>query len=496
MARSKRSPVSDVDREIAGLLEALAGGGESLSDFIARISPHHPPPEHLAPLIRLVERARHERIRACLSLPPRHGKTITLLHALAWWLRATPADTCGFFSYNDDLARSKSRLARQLALQAGVRLAADSANLSEWRTLEGGGLLAGGAAGAGAGTALTGQGVSGLLVVDDAFKGREDADSQLVRNKVWEWFGQVAFTRLEGASVIVVGTRWHSDDLIGRLEASGEWEVLNLPAIAEDDDPLGRAPGQALWPDRYPIDELEAIRRQIGEWSFAALYEGRPRPRGTAVFGEPSYFEPATWTPSGARVIIGADPAASERTSADYSVAVVLAVEGRADRAIGRVLDVYRGQVTIPAFAAELRRLSSKWWNAAIAVEAVGGFKAVPQLLRTVDPLLRITEVKIRGDKFQRAQAAAASWNDGRLLVPTAAPWLSAFLDEVAAFTGVRDRHDDQVDALAHAWNALHAGTVRPVHLERGPFARRAHHGPTDDFGRPLNVAATPGGRS
>ena len=346
------------------------------------------------------------------------------------------------------------------------------------------------------GTALTGQGVTGLLVVDDAFKGREDADSALVRNKVWEWFGQVAFTRLEGASAIVVGTRWHGDDLVGRLEASGEWEVLNLPAIAEESDPFGRAPGEVLWPERYPLDELEAIRRQIGEWSFAALYEGRPRPRGASVFGEPTYYDPQTWTPSGARVIIGADPAASERTSADYSVAVVLAVEGRADRAIGRMVDMYRGQVTIPTFAQELRRLSAKWWNASIAVEAVGGFKAVPQLLRTVDPLLRITEVKVRGDKFQRAQAVAATWNDGRLLVPTSAPWLSAFVDELGAFTGVRDRRDDQVDALAHAWNALHAGTVRAAHLDRGPFAQRAYRGPTDSWGRPIQVAATPGGHA
>ena len=477
----------DVERELQGLLGQLAGGGESLADFIARISPHHPPPRHLRPLLALIERARHERVRACVSFPPRHGKTITLLHALAWWLKATPGDTCGYFSYGDDIARSKSRVARQLALQAGVKLASDSANLSEWRSVQGGGLLAGGAAGSGSGTALTGQGISGLLVVDDAFKGREDADSALVRDKVWEWMGEVAYTRLEGGSVIVVGTRWHADDLIGRLESHPEWEVLNLPAIAEGDDPLDREPGEALWPERYPVEELEAIKRQIGAWGFAALYEGRPRPRGAAVFGEPTRFDLPEWKPEAARVIIGADPAASEKTSADYSVACVMALEGRGDRMTGRVLDLYRGQVTIPTFAAELRRLAAKWWNAPIAVEAVGGFKAVPQLLRAVDPFLRITEVKLTGDKFQRAQAVAAAWNDGRVLVPTSAPWVEAFLDEVQAFTGVKDRHDDQVDALAHAWNALSGGTARAVQVERGPFAM-PQRGPTDSWGRPLSI--------
>ena len=479
-ATSKPVPsLEEVDRELATLLGTL-GGGESLADFIRRISPHHPPPAHLAPILDVIERARHERVRVCISMPPRHAKTTTVLHAIAWWLASAPADTCGFFSYNDDLARSKSRIARELAVRAGIKLAADSANLSEWRTLRGGGLLAGGVGGG-----LTGQGISGLLIVDDPIKNREEADSALVRERVWQWFSEVAYTRLEGASALVIQTRWHADDLIGRLEAAGGWEVINLPAIAEEDDPIGRAPGAALWPERFPVEELESIRRQIGAWSFASLYEGRPRPRGAAVFGDPARFDLPSYKPDGARIIVGADPAASERTSADFSVALVLAVEGTGDRATARVLDLYRGQVTIPAFAAELRRLSKKWWNAPIAVEAVGGFKAVPQILRSVDPLLRLQEVSVRGDKFQRAQAVAAAWNDGRVLVPTSAPWVDAFLDEVQSFTGVRDRRDDQVDSLSHAWNALVAGSVRATHIERGPFARRPS-GPTDEWGRPL----------
>lgn len=476
----KSSQLADLDREIVATLEAI-GGGESLADFIARISPHHPPPPHLRPLIQLVERARHQRVRALVSLPPRHGKTTCLLHALAWWILSAPADTCAYFSYGDDLARSKSRIARQLARQAGVKLSSDSANLSEWRTTAGGGLLAGGA-----GSGFTGQGVSGLLVIDDAIKDRQEADSALVRNRVAEWFGEVAFTRLEGASVIVVGTRWHSDDLIGRLEATGEWQVLNLPALADTDDPLGRKPGEALWPERFPVEELESIRRQIGEWSFAALYEGRPRPRGAAVFGEPSRFDAPAWKPERARVIIGADPAASEKTSADYSVACVLAVSGRGDHVTARVLDVFRKQITIPAFAAALRKLSRKWWGAPIAVEAVGGFKAVPQLLRAVDSSLRLVEVKLRGDKFQRAQAVAAAWNDGRVLVPTSAPWVADFLAEVQSFTGVKDAHDDQVDALAHAWNAISNSRATEAHIPRGPFAKPRPRR-TDEWGFPIS---------
>ncbi len=476
--------LADVDAELGQLLGKLSGGGEGLADFIRRVSPHQPPPAHLKPIIDVIERARHTRVRVCISMPPRHAKTTTILHALAWWLRSAPADTCGFFAYNAELAASKSRLARTLAIAAGVKLAPDSASLSEWRTVQGGGLLAGGVGGG-----LTGQGISGLLVVDDPIKNREEADSALVRQRVWEWFSEVAYTRLEGASALVVATRWHADDLIGRLAATGEWEVINLPAIAEENDPIGRAPGDALWPERFPVDELESIKRQIGAWSFASLYEGRPRPRGSAVFGNPGRFDLPSWAPAGARVVIGADPAASEKTSADFSVGLVLALEGSGDRAIARVLDVWRGQVTIPAFAAELRRLSKKWWGAPIAVEAVGGFKAVPQILRSVDPLLRLQEVNVRGDKFQRAQAVAAAWNDGRVLVPTSARWADAFLEEIQAFTGVRDRQDDQVDALSHSWNALSGSAARAMHLDRGPLSGPRRSGPSDDFGRPIRAA-------
>jgi phage terminase large subunit-like protein len=483
--RPRKSPepaaLQEVEAELAGLLDQLAGD-ESLEAFIRRISPHLAPAPHLEPLIRLIERARHERVRALISMPPRHGKTLSILHGLAWWLKNSPADVCAFFSYGDDLARSKSRTARHLAVSAGVKLASDSANLSEWRTTAGGGLLAGGAGGA-----LTGQGVTGLFVIDDPIKNREEADSAVVRNKIDEWIREVALTRLEGASVLLVQTRWHPDDPSGRLAAAGGWEVLNLQAVAEGADPLGRAPGEALWPERFPIEELDAIRRQIGEWSFAALYQGLPRPRGTAVFGEPSRFDLEAWRPEAARVVIGADPAASEKTSADYSVACVLAVEGRGDRMTGRVLEIWRGQVAIPKFTERLRALSAKWFNCPIAVEAVGGFKAIPQMLRQVDPLLRLVEVAVRGDKFTRAQPVAAAWNDGRILIPTSAPWVEPFLAEVQAFSGVRDRQDDQVDALAHAWNSIVGGRAGSIPLSLHHSGPRPW--PTDNWGRRLRIS-------
>src|SRR6185369_16321011 len=237
-------------------------------DFICRLSPHHRPPRHFLPIIAEIERCRVERRKVCISIPPRHGKTTLLLHAFAWWLSKFPADTNAYYSYNSPQALSKSVLARALTGRAGVQLSDETNNKAEWRTTDGGGLLAGGVGGG-----LTGQGVSGLLVVDDPFKGPKDAYSQVYRDAVYEWFQTVPMTRREGASVFVIHTRWHEDDLIGRLEKTGEWTIINLPAIAEERDPLGRAAGEALWPERFPIEDLEETKRTIGEFNFAALYQ-------------------------------------------------------------------------------------------------------------------------------------------------------------------------------------------------------------------------------
>jgi len=444
----------DVDARLRRAVEIARQlyGGETLGDFIARMSPHHPPPRHYAPVLAKLEEARRRPVKVCLSVPPRHGKTTLLQHAIPWWLTKFPADTCAYASYSDRQAWSKSRVTRELAERSGVRLSADAANLAEWRTTAGGGLLSGGA-----GSGLTGQGVSGLMVVDDPFKNMEEAQSQIIRDKIGEWFDAVVNTRDEGMSTIVTHTRWHEDDLIGRLASDADFTTINLPALAEENDPLGRAFGEPLWPERgLPSFTKEGLerRRERNPFVFAALYQGRPRPRGAKVFGEPHYYDPATLDLTGCRIILAADPAASTKTSADYSSVVVLAVKGHGEDQVAYVLYVYRAQVPIPQFANDLLGLQQKYGNTVINVEAVGGFKAIPQMLKAIRPTLRINEITPVGDKFMRAQAVSGAWNMGRVLVPSNAPgWLIAFLEEVAAFSGVNDPHDDQVDALAHAWN-------------------------------------------
>lgn len=458
---------------------------ESLSDYIIRVSPHHPPPRHYAPIVARIEGARRKPIRLAFSLPPRHAKTELIKHAIGWWMKLYPADLSAYTSYSDKQAWSKSAEAKRLVevdlkMRGAPGLSRAMSNLAEWRTREGGGLLAGGVGGA-----LTGKGVSGLMVVDDPLKNRLEAESQTIRDARWGWLTDVVMTRLEGASVIIILTRWHPDDMIGRIEKelADEFEVINIPALSEGEgDLLGRPIGAALWPDgpnQYDEPYLLKQKKIMGPYSFDSLYQGRPRSKGTRLFGPAHYYDPRTVDWNGCRPGCGADPAVSDDDAACYSAIVGGRFQGRApETRTLYIREVYREQVLVPTFVNDLRAFQRRNDNCDAAVESDGVGKPVIQTLRAVDRKIRIKPSPTKGlDKFQRAQGVAAAWNDGRVLVPLGppcacegrlgracekcegsgyevVPWLKEFLDEVQRFTGVNDDYADQVDALAHLWNA------------------------------------------
>lgn len=455
--RAKAKRIRELQQQAAPLPSFSDRG---LLDFIVRISPRYQQPLHLAPLIALLDRAEREPVRAVISVPPRHAKTETLLHAFARRLRQRPWETIAYATYAADVAHSKSRLARDYAVKAGVRLRTDSAAVHEWRTPEGGGMLA-----TGIGGPLTSHGAH-LLVVDDPFANRQDAESAVVRQHVHEWFTSTAITRLEpGGSALVVHTRWHADDLAGRLiqgitpdrqPSTTRWEPINLPALDEV--------GRPLWPGRWPVAALHARRAEVGEYDWFSLFQGEPRPRGGAVFQEPRRYEVPDR--EGARIFIACDPAASAKTHADHSVIAVGAFKGAGELLRCDLLEVIRLQVEVPRLVQVLAETQRRYSGAPVHVEAVAGFKAVPQMLRSVDPSLRIVEIQPAADKFIRAQPAASAWNTGRIRIPGEAPWVGPFLAVVMAFTGVADAHDDDVDALAHLWNAASAN--QPVRIGEG----------------------------
>lgn len=406
-----------------------------LIDFIPALTPRFGRPDHLRPLIDRLQVALTEPLRLVVSTPPRHGKTETLIHAIAWWLLQRPSAQIAYISYAAGIAQRKGRKALHAAKRAGVPLDEKAAARGDWRTgVDDGGLLSFGVDGQ-----ATGEGFD-VMIIDDPVKNRATAESELERDKLFDAFNDDLFTRAEPTcSVVDVHTRWHADDLGGRLIRAG-WEHINLPAI--DDD------GRALWPTRYSVERLMQIREQLGEYAWASLYQGSPRPRGGAIFRNATTY--AT-LPDRYRVRIGVDLAYTAKTRADYSVAVVIA---SAD-GVHYVLEVVRAQVAAPDFATQLKTLCDRYPGASMTSFVSGTERGTIDFMERAG--IPITPVAAATDKFVRAQPSAALWNAGKILLPAAetALWVTPFLNEVLAFTGVNDKRDDQVDALAGAFHGV-----------------------------------------
>jgi predicted phage terminase large subunit-like protein len=415
-----------------------------LMEWIPQVSPGLSEPMHLAPLVERLERAHLEPLEFAFSVPPRHFKTWTVGHAVAWWWKQDPTLPIAYVSYGHDFAAGRGQEIKRIVQRAGVRLGGRQRE-DDWETAQGGRLKCAGIRGQ-----FTGEGFR-VIIVDDPHKNREEAESGVVRRRVVDGFWNDIYTRrlAEGTSVIVVHTRWHPDDLIGNLTRRAEagetrepFEYVNLPAMSD---------GEALAPDFFPAQELERVKASVGEYAWASLYMGNPRPRGKELFGDATT---CAWAdvPTQGRDTIGVDLAYTAKTQADYSVAVVLRKVGEAFY----LVDVKREQVQAPDFGSTLKRLaaahqgSPMWWYASGTEKGAADFMVRDGVPLTVKPAT--------SDKFVRAQPVSAAWNDGKILVPRDAPWSRAVIAEVTSFTGINDPHDDIVDALAAAYDVAAAG--------------------------------------
>lgn len=219
--------------------------------------------------------------RLLITMPPRHGKseTVTVRFPL-YWLLNEPSANVLVTGYNERFARKFGRRTRNMALEKGL-IAEDKTAADEWATTAGGLYMA-----RGVGSPPTGTGFR-LINIDDPIRRREDAESDVYRDKVWDWYTDDLYTRLEpGGALVMVMTQWHPDDVASRAVASepGKWTVLRLPAIAQEDDQMGRKLGEALWPKRYTVESLERIRSTIGGYGFEALYQCNPTPKEGSLF--------------------------------------------------------------------------------------------------------------------------------------------------------------------------------------------------------------------
>lgn len=433
-----------------------------LPEFITKITPRFKQPTHLKPITDLLDGVAifNNSIKAIISVPPQHWKTETILHFIAKYLSLRPHKTVAYFSYSHMQASSKTLIAQRYSKIAGVIPDPQRQNIHEWRTIEGGGILTVGIDGGG-----TGQHVD-LLIIDDPIANREMANSIIQRQKLWSWFTDVVETRAT-KNLILIMTRWHEDDLAGRIiKSRPEYKTLRLSALAdgldadgrdEMPDMLGRQVGDALLPDDPILNKhnLELIKER-NPYTFTELYQGLPRIREDMLFKIPTFYREL---PSELRYSVGVDVAYTEKTRADWTAYVLM---GEKDNK-WYIIDVKRWQKDITVTKEMLLNLQKRF-AFRFSVEANGVQKAVADILS--DSGLSIKRILPKGDKYTRSLEMAEAWNTGNLMLPdpTIYPekiWLQDYISEFEIFSGINDLHDDQVDATTMAFNELKMGEYK-----------------------------------
>jgi hypothetical protein len=425
--------------------ERVAASDEALGAFIERVSPHFQDPEHLAEMVDALEQAERaalglsEPIFVCISVPPQHAKTETVKHCIAKVVSKHPEIFSAYLSYSADRAEDQSRSIRDYAIRAGTVLRTDTKSVALWRTPHGGGLAARGILGA-----VTGLAGLTIVVIDDPFKNWQEAESKLVRERVWSEFQASIWTRLRlRTSIIVIHTRWHEDDLIGRIKSDPElsklFRFINLPAIKAD--------GSALWPKEMPLELLRTKRAGSSERDWWSLYMGEPRPREGRVFQGVSYYDVA---PATMRIGIGVDFAYTAKTSSDWNVAIV--VGEFAEQFY--ILRVVRRQCTAPQWAKVLLSLQAEYPHAPMRAYIGGTERGSTDFIESSG--VHIDARPATSDKYVRAHDAAAAWEKGRIHLPREDATkegsdVAKMLDVVLDFTGLGDACDDDVDALSAA---------------------------------------------
>ena len=400
--------------------------------------------------------------RLSVNMPPRHGKSLLCsTYFPAWWLLRRPDDRVLLVSYEADFAATWGRRVRDLLTEHGptfgVTVRDDSAAANRWDLEQGGGMMT-----AGIGGPITGKGAN-LVVIDDPTKNYEEAISQTVARRNWDWYQSTLRTRLEpGAKIVLVATRWSEIDLTGMLladEGGEPWHQLRLPAIAEDDDPIGRAVGEPLWPVRFDADELAKLRKALSASHWSALYQGRPGPIDGDVFKR-EWFNYYATTSDGYRLLTEPDPltipeddvsrfmtidlAISTRRTADPTV---MAVWGVDDTQNLLLLDLARKRIPGPAQLKLLERLNTEWEPQRIVCEDVAYQRSFIEHAQQRG--LPIVGVRPQGSKEARAIPAATRMEAGQVFFPATAPWLHDLEYELLSFPN--GRHDDIVDVLAYA---------------------------------------------
>lgn len=415
-----------MDRSPGGMAAALTGGAEMQAPHLDLID---------NAFMRI---AAGERMNIMITMPPRHGKSQRASRwGPLWYLRRNPTHRVMLASYGANLADDSGRWVRdQLrdnASSLGIQLHPASRSASRFDLLAPkGSSVRGGMVTAGVGGGLTGKGFN-LGIIDDPFKGVDDSASPAQRDRVWEWYRAVFFTRrAPNASVILINTRWHEDDLSGRLlETQPErWVTIDLPAIADSaTDILGRPVGAPLWPQQYGLDELELTRQTVGERVWYALYQQQPRPLEGGVWKW-------AWITNNrvsrdalpgihmTRVVVAVDPAGGDTLRNDETG---LCAAGRDNRGEFYVLADRSATMGAEAWGLAACRLAIELHADALVVEGNFGGDMAAQILKQAWQQLErqgetggmlmplIKDVRAKQGKRLRAEPIAQLYSQGKV---------------------------------------------------------------------------------
>lgn len=421
---------------------------EHLIDFTTYTKPGFQVGEHhqeIAQALESVERGECDRLM--VFAPPRHTKSeLASRRFPAWYLGRNPDKQLICATYSGDFALDFGREVRGIvsseefaALFPNVGLHPDSRAANRWHTTAGGVSVY-----VGVGGPITGRGAH-IALIDDPFKNREEADSEVRRETVWNWYTSTLRTRLmPGGAIILILTRWHEDDLAGRLleRARDEWKVVELPAIRDE----GTANERALWPDWYPLDALRRIKADIGPRDWSALYQQKPQP-DEGTFFQRGWFK--EWQTLPKLSIYGTSDYAVSADKGDYTVHRVWGVSSNGD--LYR-LGGWRGQTTSDVWIEELIDLMAKhkplaWFGESGVIQ-----KAIePMLIRRMrerkvfcrlEWLPSITDKPTRARGFQARAAMGTVWFEP-----------GADVSEFLTFPA--GKHDDDVDTASLIGRAL-----------------------------------------
>lgn len=438
----------------------------------------------------LVDVADGRTKRLIISIAPQEGKSERVSRRFPlWMLLRNPDLRIAIASYEATRARRWGRAIRndiKAHPRLGLAVAADRAAAADWQLAGSGGSIYC----VGVGGALTGSPVD-LMVIDDPHKGHKEADSPVQRDDVWEWWTGTVRTRFSPETpIVLIMTRWHEDDLAGRMirEDPESWTVINIPALADhrpdrdETDPLGREPGEYLVSTRgrhlmrpagtcakHPDGccDWEDIKSDVGSRTWSALYQGRPSPGEGLVFRREWWqrYETPQWVDdNGERltltfdeVLMSWDMAFKDAESSDFVVGQVWGRRG----SDALLLDQVRGRMSFVETCMAVRQLAAKWpqANAKLVEDKANGPAVISSLSRTVPGLIA---VQPEGSKVARASAISPFCEAGNVFLPAPemAPWVGDLIEECASFP--LSTNDDQVDALSQALSRLLLNAVRP----------------------------------